>query len=210
MKRYICSSLIVSLFAFGSVISTAQAQNIIRKSAEFLYFTPGATGTEATSIAVNGPLGTGGTSVYTKTIFTGPGENILYVTMSATGDAHGGVKQRFACLVDGVPCNPGGGGINLANTGWVTLLKLPQSPTTTNCNDGGGGTADCHDNSIHYQWCKVIPRIVNAAGVETGGPRTVNVRMATEVADTPVFIEQTHFYIDATKGGTPTCTEGTP
>jgi len=209
MKRSIRTSLIISLFVLGFMVS-AQAQNLIRKSAEFRNFD----GTESvtTLAALASPPaapGSGGASVYTKIITAGIGENILYVTISATGDTHNGAAAQFSCNVDGVACNPGPPGAAIAPPGWITLNKLPNSPTTTNCNNGGGGGGDCHDNSITYQWCAVLP----AASVAVGGPHTVNVRMAssdpsgTGTTDA-VFIESAHFYIDATKGGSPTCTAG--
>ncbi|MGH9785250.1 MAG: hypothetical protein ACRD88_13795 [Terriglobia bacterium] len=205
-----CTILLALAAVAFFALSESQAGVVRRVSAEFLYFTPGSFGLEATSIAVNGPLGTGGTQIYSQTVDIKPGEKVMYVTMSTTGDQHDGVKQRFACLVDGVPCNPGGGGINLANTGWITLRKMPAPADGTNCNDGFGGTGDCHDQGIYYTWCVAIqppPR----------GPRqrTVSIRMATEVADVPVFIEQAHFFIDLQQGSasgtpTPTCIEGAP
>lgn len=176
----------------------AQAQNLIRKSAEFRDF-GGETSTTVQAVAG----GTGGVSIYTKTIATSKGENILYVTMSATGDSHGGDSLEFSCNVDGVVCNPGPSGAAAAPAGWITLLKTPTSTSNTNCNDGGGGSADCHDNAIYYQWCAVLP----TAEVLVGGPHTVNLRMASGNGAT-VFVETSHYYIDATKGGSPTCAQG--
>jgi len=55
----------------------------------------------------------------------------------------------------------GGGGPSLAPH-WYTLLKLPVTGLTasttpaTNCNDGGGGSADCHDNTIMFSCCARI------------------------------------------------------
>jgi hypothetical protein len=205
MKKSIRTSLIISLFVLGFVVS-AQAQNLIRKSAEFRNF--GGFADESFTDA-----GVPGISIYTKAVATGIGENILYVTISATGDTHGGAASWFSCSVDTgsgpVFCNPGSGGAAGAPGGWIALNKLPAATTATNCDDGSGGTGDCHDNSITYQWCTVLP----AAFVATGGAATVNLRMASSNpsavagADT-VFIEAAHFYIDATKGGTPTCVGG--
>jgi hypothetical protein len=89
------------------------------------------------------------------------------------------------------------------------MQKIPAGTGATNCNDGGGGDGDCHDNNISYQWCKTIPPILDpVTGVETGGPRTVNVRLASSDGVSIVFIEKSHYFIDATKGGSPTCTAG--
>ena len=193
MTKTIFNSLIISLFALGM---SAQAQNLIRKSAEFRNF-GGETATTAAAVAG----GTGGASIYTKTIATSPGENILYMSMFAAGDTHNGAASHFSCNVDSgagpVVCNPGPAGAAIAPPGWITLNKIPNGGT--NCNDGGGGGGDCHDNAISYQWCKVIP--------DGGGPHTVNLRMASS-SGAFVFIETVHFFIDATKGGSPTCTAG--
>jgi hypothetical protein len=73
------------------------------------------------------------------------------------------------------------------------LQKLPQNVAnpndgSPNCNNGGGGTADCHDNGVAYQWC--IP-------VEAGTRVTVDLKMATSTAGDTVFIEKGHVYIDS-------------
>jgi hypothetical protein len=198
MKR----SLIVSLVALGFMVS-AQAQNLIRKSAEFRNFDGSETVTGALASAVLPGPGSGGFSIYTKVIAAGIGENILYATISATGDTHDGAATQFSANVDGVACNPGFPGAAPAPAGWITLQKMPASPTAANCFDGGGGGGDCHDNAISYQWCCVLP----PASVAVGGPHTVNLRMASSTG-AAVFIESAHFYIDATKGGSPTCLAG--
>jgi len=136
-----------------------------------------------------------GTVIYDKTVFVPRNANVLYLTMSTTGDAHGGAASCFTALVDGVFFNAGGQGAArcaLGGTqsvpGWVTLLKVPDA-ASANCNDGGGGGGDCHDNSIKYEWCTPIKR----------GPHRVEVRMATDTAGQNVFIEQAFFYVDASR-----------
>jgi hypothetical protein len=135
-----------------------------------------------------------GIAIYEKTVFVPRGVNALYLTMSTTGDTHGGAAGCFTAKVDGAFFNPGGqGAARCANhgttgvPGWVTLVKLPDSGT--NCNDGGGGGGDCHDNSINYQWCTPIRH----------GPHTLQVRMASSSAGKNVFIEQAFFYVDASR-----------
>ena len=150
-----------------------------------------------------------GRRIYDKTVFVPAGKNTAYVTMSTTGDTHGGAASCFTCVITDPAgnrtfCNPGGQGASRCNDdggtnvpGWITLLKLPQTALpdvyldnglpATNCTDGGGGSADCHDNSIHYEWC--VP-------VEAGTHR-VELWMATDSDNKTVFIEQAHFYIDA-------------
>jgi|SRR5579864_4113256 len=168
MRSTICKSLSVSLLVLGFGVS-ASAQNLIRKSAEFRNFDFSESSTTAVATgATTATAGGGGASIYTKVIAADVGENILYITISAIGDTHGGAASWFACSVDGVACNSGKGGADAAPFGWISLNKLPAATTSSNCNDGGGGTGDCHDNSVTYQWCAVIP----AASVLVGGPHT--------------------------------------
>ena len=95
--------------------------------------------------------------------------------------------------MNGINCNPAGSttGIDQAPVGWITLLKIPAATEATNCNDGGGGTADCHDNAISYEWCQNI------------GPSSVDrqfnvvLKMATSIAGQFVFLEKTRIYIDS-------------
>ncbi len=153
----------------------------------------GETATSATATAQSPTAGvTGGVAVYQKEVFVPSGVNTLYVTLSTTGDTHGGAASWFTCLVDngdavdGKFCNPGSPGAAGNPPGWVNLLKLPESTGGNNCFDGSGASADCHDNGIYYQWCVAI-----APGVHS-----VEIRMATSSAGDTVFIEESHFYID--------------
>jgi len=173
------------------VISQTDAGVVERKAAEFRNFDGSETSTTAVALAG----GLGGASIWSKTIAIKPGEKVLYITMSATGDTHGGVASQFSCLVDGLPCNPGIPGAAPAPAGWLTLNKMPAATDTPNCNDGGGGGGDCHDNQIYYTWCAAIQP-------PPGGPatRTVNLRMASSDGVSLVFIESAHFYIDVQQG----------
>jgi len=94
-----------------------------RLSAEFLQWNGGEISTNATS----GVLG-----FYTKTVSVPENDNVLYVTLAATGDVHNEAKMSIRCQVDGVDCNSGSGG-------WVVLQK---------------NTHDEHDNAVNYTWCK--------------------------------------------------------
>jgi len=125
-----------------------------------------------------------GISVYTKTVDVPDTCDTLYVTVSATGDAHGGSQILLTCLVDGAFCNPGGA--FGAVPGWIALQRH-------------GPVDDFHDNNVNYQWC---------VQVTPGTTVTVQVRLAkgdgTGLVPTPeVFLQQEHFYIDAsqTSGG---------
>ena len=200
----------LTLFAVAFMATQTQAGVVKRKAAEFRNFNGTETATAAIAVAGGGG---GGVPIWTHTVAIRPGEKVLYITMSTTGDSHEGAAVQFSCLVDGVACNPGPPGAAAAPPGWITLLKTPANTDNTNCRDGSDGPGDCHDNSITYQWCKVIqppPR----------GPRTriVQLKMAASAdssgsSEGTVFIESAHFYIDVQKGSaagtpTPTCIEG--
>lgn len=187
------------------VLSQSNAGVVRRKAAEFRNFDHTETFND---LGVASP-----TVIWTKTIPIKPGEKVLYITMSATGDTHGGAAGWFNCQVDGVNCNNGTGGADGAPAGWIALNKMPAPTTSTNCNDGSGGTGDCHDNRVYYTWCKVIQP-------PPQGPttRTVSLNMATSIpgtGSTTAFIEAAHFFIDVQQGSasgtdTPTCIQGNP
>ena len=128
-----------------------------------------------------------GISVYTKTVDVPDTCDTLYVTISATGDAHGGSQILLTCLVDGAFCNPGAGdgGNPPVPAGWISLQRH-------------GPVDDFHDNNVNYQWCKQVT---------PGSQVTVQIRLArgdgVAVGDNRVFLQQEHFYIDAsqTSGG---------
>lgn len=195
---------------------TAQAYaQLDRLSAEYLRFN----GTESSSaVAATGTAavpGTGGTRVYSKTVFVpfisnSYGLPVLYFTISAIGDNHGGESNNLSCNIDGpggvgslaTVCNPTpGSAIDGAPPGWTTLTHHFGYETTYGSNgatglsggDGGGGTSDEHDNDYYYTWCKVV----------TPGLHTVNLRMGNHSgATTPVpggttvFFEKAFFFID--------------
>jgi hypothetical protein len=182
--RKLAAAAIAALMAVGIAMPAGAQSELKRLVAERNFF-----GTEAVTSA-----GVPGIPIYSKTIFVPAGNNVLYLTMSTTGDTHDGVSSCFAALVDGNFFAPGQQGSSRCGAdgltrvpGWITLLKLPLDDNAAdNCNDGGGGSADCHDNSIHYEWCRSI----------RSGVHTVEVRMAAAPAGSNVFIEQAHFYID--------------
>jgi len=120
-----------------------------------------------------------GISVYTKTVDVPDTCDTLYVTVAATGDAHGGSQILLTCLVDGAFCNPGaaaGGGVP---NGWISLQRH-------------GAADDFHDNNVNYQWC---------TQVTPGSTVTVQVRLAKGdgLPLTNVFLQQEHFFIDASQ-----------
>jgi len=119
-----------------------------------------------------------GISVYTKTVDVPDTCDTLYVTVSATGDAHNGSQILLTCLVDGAFCNPGGA--FGAVPGWIALQRH-------------GVLDDFHDNNVNYQWCKQVT---------PGSTVTVQIRLARgdgNLGTGHVFLQQEHFYIDASQ-----------
>jgi hypothetical protein len=109
--------------------------------------------------AVNFPGQPDGALFFREKVTPEPDSNVLFVSFYATGDEHGGAKTWFSCRLNGVPCRTSPPfAVDEAPSGWITLQHVPASPPTTNCNDGGGGPGDCHDNGIAYQWCVPIPK----------------------------------------------------
>ena len=144
----------------------------------------------------------GGLLVYSKTLSIPFG--VAYITFSAQGDVHNGSAMLMqASITDSsgneTVCQPlagqtgvGGGGPHLF-PGWYTLLHLPQPGTDTlNCNDGGGGTADCHDNNIMFSCCSQITPDTSATS------HTVKIRLADLPGGDPniAFYERSTIYID--------------
>jgi hypothetical protein len=105
----------------------------------------------------------------------------------------------------------------------MTLLKLPTTPafdavfpaaniTNNNCNDGGGGSADCHDNAIMFSCClQITPDKTSDEEESIPTTHTVNIKLAdlpgfdsgsaTTATNNPgnlAFYERSTIYIDAT------------
>jgi hypothetical protein len=125
-----------------------------------------------TSIGGSGEISTNlpppGIVTYSKTVLgTSAGKknfDTLYVTFSAQGDEHNGSALALTATVNGQFCEPllgqttrGGGGTHEFPR-WYTLSHLPRATGVTNCNDGGGGTADCHDNTISFTCCAKVEK----------------------------------------------------
>jgi len=144
----------------------------------------------------------GGLLVYSKTLSIPFG--VAYITFSAQGDAHNGSALLMqASITDSsnkeTICQPlagqtgiGGGGPHLF-PGWYTLLHLPETTASTgNCNDGGGGTADCHDNAVTFSCCSQITPDT------AGSTHTVKIRLADLPGGDPnfAFYERSTIYVD--------------
>ena len=149
-----------------------------------------------------------GRLVYSKTLSIPFG--VVYITFSAQGDVHNGSALLMkASVADAsgteTACEPLAGQTGIGGGGphtfphWYTLLLPPVSSADTgaasnNCNDGGGGPGDCHDNTIMFSCCAQIRP-------DTSSPpttHTVNIRLA----DLPggdsntAFYERSTIYID--------------
>jgi len=195
-RLYRTLSVLVTTGAVAAVMlwpSAGRTQQLSRLAAEYNYFgTEISTTLNARSNPTRSQLS--GIPVYTRTLKVPSGSNVIFATISATGDAHGGAGSCFTALLDGKYFNPGAQGSGECADGqevpgWVTLLKIPAATDATNCNDGGGGPGDCHDNAIHHEWCRTV----------TPGTHTVQIRMATTNSGNAAFIEQAFFYVDSAK-----------
>ena len=199
------------------VVATANAGALNRLSAEFQNEALGSVGGEVSTNV--GPTA-GGTVVYDKTLSIP--FHVAYITFSAQGDTHKGTALLMSASVtnkDGVTtiCQPmaNAGGAAEFGAPWMTLMKLPTNPTidaggtlnncretipgsppTTISGDGGGGSADCHDNSFMFSCC-VLPK--PAAGGDT--TQRVKIKMASSLGTGGkdlhlVFYEDSTIYID--------------
>ena len=160
------------------------------------------------------PNGAGGTVTYTKSVQIP--DNTVFITFSGQGDAHEGSALLMSASVTDASgavtvCQPlagqtdvGGGGSHL-QTGWYTLLHLPDAGSAvTNCNDGGGGSADCHDNAISFSCCvQVKPDITEHDDHKDGAAptnHTVNISLANSDGALS-FYERSTIYIDSAQSG---------
>ena len=174
------------------------AAGLKRLSAEFQNNSTVGAGEIFTSLGA-APAGAGGTTVYAKSLKIPEDVDVLFVSFSAQGDSHGGSALLMTAAVNGALIQPlagqtdqGGGGPHV-QTGWYTLLILPQATTGTNCNDGGGGTGDCHDNAISFSGC------IRISENDRKKPAIVTIKLATMPAGTISFYERSTIYIDGQK-----------
>ena len=219
VQRYgVVAAAAVAIFAVAMLGSTSPAEAgrpIKSIAADFDFFglfeealttseTSAVTGVGVPPVISSSSNDGDGLKIYEKSFFLTEAANVLYVSMFTTGDTHEGAASCFTCVVtdpfgNRTFCNAGGqgaascaGGGTVNVPGWITLLKEPQPVEITNCNDGGGGSADCHDNAISYKWCVPIRE-------DSDGVYTVELWMASDTLDKTVFVEEAHFYIDETK-----------
>lgn len=168
------TSFTSSLFALAiaMILGACNApQTLLRHIAEFRFGPEQFTNQPATGI------GTGGISVFNKTFTLPSDQRTVFITLSSTGDAHGGASNLFSASVNGQVCNKGDEGASGVPGGWIPLQKH-------------GPNEDLHDNGIYYTWCCT-------AGVRPGGSNTIDIRLASSIAGQFVFIERSHFYVDS-------------
>ena len=134
----------------------------------------------STSSDTSSPL-----NFYTKTVTVPFGNNVIYVTLSATGDGHDEAGHLLRCRVDGAACNGGSTNSGGGGAGWIGLQQH-------------GDGDDFHDNAINYTWCKPI----------TPGSHQVKLDLASDDGET-AFMEGVHVYIDVNKipGSSNACTD---
>jgi hypothetical protein len=187
------------------VVSFALAAPIHRLAADFQNSSTGANEvfTIATAPAIVTPSTAPapvGNLVYSKSLSIP--FDVVYITFSAQGDTHGDAALQMQATVTDSAGNtticqplagqtgPGGGGPTLA-PGWYTLVNLPDAgAATTNCNNGGGGRADCHDNAIMFSCCAQITKPDGG-----GTTHSVNIGLASSNGGA-VFYERSTIYID--------------
>ena len=150
-----------------------------------------------TATGTTDPAIPGGKSCFGTTQFVPGRANVLRVTWSTSGDTHDGAALRMACRIRPAStgiwtfCNPTGSGA--APGDYITKNKLPTgagAAAANNCNDGGGGDADCHDNSIEQTWC--VP-------IRGDDVFDIDLRLASSTTGAAVFVEASYFFVDATK-----------
>jgi len=200
--------LALSVALIAGAVTWANAAPLHRLAADFQNNTSVGGGGEIFTALTPG---SGGKLVYSRTLSIPFG--VVYITFSAQGDSHNGSALLMKASVTDASgsettCEPlagqtgaGGGGVHVFPH-WYTLLHLPAATTGTNCDDGGGGTADCHDNTIMFSCCAQI-RPDTAVPPTT---HTVNIRLA----DLPggdsnfAFYERATIYVDGSPnpGGT--------
>ena len=195
------SLLLGSTVLLTSAAVFADGTNLTRLSAEFQNAaTVGAP--EILTTAAPAAGGAGGIVTYDKVLNISADNDVVYLHFEGQGDIHRGTALLMTATLTENDLAPvviqpaaGGGLVSAGPSGWETLLKLPAPTTSTNCNDGGGGTADCHDNSITLSGCW---RLQKPKGV---GPGMIEVKI--KLADFPggdanfAFYERAFITIDA-------------
>lgn len=159
----------------GMSTSTVFGQN---KNFRRLTAFPFAFGAEISTSAAPAANGSGGLVIFNRVVSYPKGYSTLFITMSSAGDEHsttiGAITNgtHFGCQVNGVACNPGGGGSAGSPTGWTAVLNASN---------------DFHDDSLITTWCVRVPT----------GPNSVLVTTRLGAVASTVFVEHGHVYVDA-------------
>jgi len=155
------------------------------------------------------PALSGGTPIFSKTVFVPYPLNTLFFTVSAQADSHSGVALHLECLIDGAPCTPDFGGPAAdAPPGWITPHKifnydvdyiLPDGITIATAGDGGGGTGDEHDNTVEHSWCIPVKPGIHTVSLNMGNScgESLTPTCAAGI-DVTVFMENENYNIDGT------------
>jgi hypothetical protein len=205
--RIVTSTLLLAA-AVLFVATSLRAAPLDRLSADFQN-----QGEHATS-AAPAAGGAGGVVVYSKTVEVPEGEEVIYITFSGQADVHTGSALLMNASV-GAPGRPkrlcevliGNFGAAAAPDGWFTLLKLPRATTGNNCDDGGGGTGDCHDNTIYFSCCaRIDNKKKDRHDKDEEIPIEVEIKLANFPGNNPgdnpagtAFYENATIYIDASE-----------
>src|SRR5436309_54915 len=94
--KFVCNLLVAVAVA---VVAVGAQGKLTRLSFNF-----DGDGEQATSVAPAAG-GTGGSAIFTKSVFVPKDNDAVYITFSGTGDTHGGSTLAMSCNVDGVPCS---------------------------------------------------------------------------------------------------------
>ena len=176
MKKYISPTTLALLAGALFIFTTAslgRAQNLQRFASEFLNFD----GTEQHGGPGDTPALDNGVQIWDDHVTVPASVNVLYVTLSATGDTSiPAVESQFSCLLDGVPCNAGTT-FDATAAGWIVLEE---------------GLSAADDNAITYTWCTPIKPLKQQTQKLL---HDVSLRMATNGAGT-AFIEGIHVFVD--------------
>jgi hypothetical protein len=187
------TAVALGLLAFATPIQAGKPWHSVMADSDFVgeCVTANAAGTDADTDP-------GGRSCFGTTQFVPNSANVLRITWSTAGDTHNGAAVRLGCRIRPAStgvwsyCNAFGTGAAPGN--YVTKNKLPVPTGITNCDDGGGGAADCHDNSIEMTWC--VP-------IDGDDVFDIDLRIASSdpsgIGIDDAFVEASYFYVDSSK-----------
>jgi hypothetical protein len=216
MKGYLHRGMIfgvVGFLVFAQCVPVVRADGLERLAANRLD-TTFEISTNAPPLGTPTP-GSGGLIIYNHSVVVPDDANVLFVTIHATGDSHGGQRLMLSCLVDDVACDPNAAFVPLAPAGWVTMQRyhnynLNYAPGATPFfGDGAGGAGDLHDNNINYSWCTPITEKEDTKDVTWlddylwSGTHNIKVKLGSGPGDTGVsgadfvFLDSVRIYVDA-------------